>query len=85
MSQTRNRNTRSAPNDGDALPMGAFRAHPSWYEEYWLTEARPARPSVIRQWLARLATFPGARAKLRRLMGERSTERMPIPEPQDAH
>ena len=84
MSQTRNRNTRLAPNDGYALPMGAFRPHPSWYEEYWLTEARPARPSVVRQWLARLAMFPGALAKLRRSIGERSTERMSIPEPQDA-
>jgi len=84
MSQTRIRNTRSAPNDGDALPMGAFRPHPSWYEEYWFTEARPARPSVIRQRLGRLAKFPGALAKLRRIIGERSTERMSMPEPQDA-
>jgi hypothetical protein len=82
MSQTRNRNTRLAPNDGDALPMGAFRPHPSWYEEYWLTEARAARSSVIRQWLARLATFPSALVKLRRLIGKRSTERMSMPEPQ---
>ena len=72
---------RSAPKDGDALQMGAFRPHPSWYEEHWLTEERPARPSVIQR-LAR--SFRGAYAKLRWLVGERSTERMPLPEPQDA-
>jgi len=85
MSQIRNRNTRLQPNAGDALPMGAFRPHASWYEEYWLTEAPPAAPSVIRRCLARLAAFASALTKLRRLIAERSTEHMPVPKPQDAH
>jgi len=80
MSQVRSRNALLQPNAGDALPMGAFRPHLSWYEEYWLTEVRPAPPSVIRQCLARLAALPGVFVKLRRLIAERSTvHTMPVP------
>jgi hypothetical protein len=71
MSQVRSRNAPLQPDAGDALPMGAFRPHPSWYEEYWLTEARPAPPSVIRRRLARLVALPGVLVKLRRLIAER--------------
>lgn len=80
MSQIRNRSTQ--PDASDALPMGAFRPHPSWYEEHWLKEAQPAPPSVIRRCLARLAGFAGGLVKLRRLIAPRSTEHMPVPEPQ---
>ena len=85
MSQIRNRNARLQLDASDALPMGAFRPHPSWYEAYWLTEVRPAPPGVIRRCLARLAAFASALVELRRLIADRSTEHMPVPKPQDAH
>jgi len=58
MSQIRNRNSKL--DASDALPMGAFRPHPSWFEKHWLTEAQPIPPGVIRRNLARLAGFIGA-------------------------
>jgi hypothetical protein len=66
MLQIGNRKTRLQPDAGDALPMGAFRPNPSWYEEHWLREARPAPPSVIRQCLVRLALIARALIKLPR-------------------
>jgi hypothetical protein len=58
---------------------------PPWFEEYWLTEARPAPSSVTRRYLARLTALPGVLVKLRRLIAERSTEHMLVPEAHDAH
>ena len=84
MSQFRKRNTRLQLDAGDPLPMGAFRLHPSWYEQYWMTEARPAPPSVIRRCLARLAAFPRVLVKLQWLIAERSTEHMTTLAMQDA-
>jgi len=60
MSQTRNRNSKFQLDAGDALPMGAFRPHPSWFEEHWLVEARPVSPGKVRRFLAQLAVIAGA-------------------------
>jgi hypothetical protein len=75
MPQNGNRKTRLQPDAGDALPMGAFRPNPSWYEEHWLREARPAPPSVIHQCLAWLAAFARALVKLPRLSRRTLIER----------
>ncbi len=60
MSQTRNRSSKFQLDAGDALPMGAFRPHRSWFEEHWLMEARPAPPGAIRRHFVRLFSFVGA-------------------------
>ena len=55
MSQLQHLNDRGISSFGDALPMGAFRPNPSWYNEYWLTETRMAPPR--RRWASWLATL----------------------------
>ena len=82
MSQIRNRNSQLQLDASDALPMGAFRPHPSWFEEHWLMEAPPTRPSTARRYLLRLAGFAGEFIKRRRLIARRSTEYMPVSNPQ---
>jgi hypothetical protein len=67
MSQSQDRNTRGMSSFGDTLPMGAFRPNPSWYDEYWLTETRVARPR--RRWATWLARLAGTLVNLRRLIG----------------
>jgi len=81
MSQIRNRNGQLQRDAGDALPMGAFRPNPSWFEEHWLTESRPAPPSTVRLYLVRMAGFLGALIK-RRFVALRSTEPLAVPQPQ---
>ena len=60
MSQTRNRNSKIQLDAGDALPMGAFRPHPSWFEEHWLMEARPTPPGRVRRFVVQLVGIAGA-------------------------
>jgi hypothetical protein len=80
MSQIRNRNSKLQLDASDALPMGAFRPHPSWFEEHWLVEAPPAPPSTVRRHLTRLAGFVGALNK--RLIARRLSEHLAVPKPQ---
>lgn len=81
MSQIRNRNGQLQHDPSDALPMGAFRPNPSWFEEHWLVESRPAPPGMARQSLVRLAGFLSALIK-RRFVALRSTEPLVVPKPQ---
>ncbi len=58
MSQIRNRNSKVDASDG--LPMGAFRPHPSWFDEQWIIEARPTPPGTVRGFLVQLGGIAGA-------------------------
>jgi hypothetical protein len=57
MSQIRNRNSQL--DASDRLPMGAFRPHPSWFDEHWLIEARPKPPGTVRRFLVQLGGIAG--------------------------
>lgn len=79
-----NRNTRRRPSVGDELPMGAFRPHPSWYEEHWLRETPRATPGPRRRWHARWAAFTTALTKCRQFAAEHWVGHRPMAKRQDA-
>lgn len=81
MSHIRNRSGQLQRDAGDALPMGAFRPHPSWFEDHWLTEAFPSPPCAARRYLVRLAGLAGALIR-QRLIGSRSIAHLAMPKTQ---
>ncbi len=81
MSQIRNHNSKVDASDG--LPMGAFRLHPSWFDEHWLIEARPMPPGTVRRFLAQLGGIASTACQRLRLTAHRLTEPMPEPKTTD--